>query len=127
MKKLLSALIVICFCQVANAQLANNSWTGTVSAGGGDINALWKLTADSSFFYSNDDNSLLDVSVITIHDSTLTIKKVSGLSGCNETQVGVYTFNITDDKLKIYLVKDECDERGEVLDKSSFIRQDAKQ
>jgi hypothetical protein len=123
MKKLLSALTVICLCHVANAQLANTAWTGTVSADGSDINALWKFTADSSYFYSNDDNSLLDVSVIKIQDGTITIKKVSGLSGCNDVQAGVYTFSITDNKMKFSLVKDECDERGAILDKAVFTKQ----
>jgi hypothetical protein len=121
MKKIFTAFLVIIFANVANAQLANSSWTGTINAGGNDINILWKLTADSSFFYNNDDNSLLDVATYKVQDSTLTIKKVSGLSSCGEEE-GSYRFVITTDEMKLYLLKDDCNDRSEVLDNSKFSR-----
>ena len=123
MKRTLAAIIIICFFQTVNAQLANTSWTGSVTAGGGTINVLWKLTADSSFFYNSDDNSLLDVSVFKVQDSLVTIKKVSGLSGCDGAE-GVYTFNVTEKELKLYLVKDDCYDRSDALNKSVFVKQD---
>ena len=91
MKRALLALVIISLGHVANAQLANTTWRGTIFAGGGDINALWRFTADSSYFYSSDDNSLLDVSVFKVQDSTFTAKKVSGLNSCGEAE-GVYKF-----------------------------------
>jgi len=122
MKRTLLALVIISFSHIANAQLANTSWTGTINAGGENINAFWKLTADSSYFYSSDDNSLLDVSVFKVKDSTFTIKKVSGLNSCSEAE-GVYTFSLKDNKLTFYLSKDECYDRSSALDKVVFTKQ----
>ena len=122
MKRTLLALVIISLGHVANAQLANTTWTGTISAGGGDINALWRLTADSSYFYSSDDNSLLDVSVFKVQDSTFTVKKVFGLNSCSEAE-GVYKFSLKENQLIFYVVKDDCYDRSGALDKVVFTRQ----
>ena len=125
MKKILGAIIILCVCQAADAQLANTTWTGTVNAGGSNINALLKLTADSTYFYNNEDNSLLDVSLFKLKDSTITLKKVSGLSSCTEAE-GVYTITLKGNELQFTLVKDDCYDRSGTLDKATFIKQEEK-
>jgi len=122
MKRTLLALVIICFSHMANAQLANTSWTGTINAGGTSMGAFWRLTADSSYFYSSDDNSLLDVSVFKVKDSIFTVRKVSGMNSCSEAE-GVYTFSLKDNKLTFYLLKDECYDRSGALDKVVFTKQ----
>ena len=121
MKRLLAVCIISCCFQIANAQLANTSWTGTIEAGGNTINVLWKVATDTSYFYGTDDNSLLDVSIITIQDGTLNLRKISGLSSCG-SEDGLYTFEIKDNTLTIYLKKDDCPDRAAVLDKVSFTK-----
>ena len=125
MKRTLTAIIIICFCQTAKAQLANTTWTGTIMAGGDNLNILLKLTSDTSFFYNNDDNSLLDVSVFKVQDSTLSLRKVSGLSNCGEEE-GIYKFVLKDSSLNLYLAKDDCTDRSNALDKSVFTRKEDK-
>lgn len=121
MKKVFTVFIIICFCQAARAQFANTNWTGTITAGGSTINILWNLAADTSFFYNNDDNTLLDVSVYKVQDSTLSLKKVSGLSSCDEEE-GIYKFVLNGNDLMLYLSKDSCTDRSEALDKSIFTK-----
>ena len=123
MKKTFATVIIICICCTAKAQLANTTWTGTVLAGGDNLNVLWKLASDTSFFYNNDDSSLLDVSIFKVQDSTISIRKVSGLSNCGEDEA-VYTFILKDNNLNLYLTKDDCSDRSGALDKAVFTRKD---
>ena len=125
MKRVLTAIMIICFCHAAKAQLANTTWTGSIMAGGNNLNILWHLASDTSFFYNNDDNSLLDVSVFKVQDSTLSLRKVSGLSNCGEEE-GVYKFVIKDNTLNLYLAKDDCSDRSDALDKSVLTRKEEK-
>lgn len=119
MKKIIAALIIACSFQIADAQLANTSWTGSISTGGGSMNALWKLTADTSYFYNSDDNVLVDVSVFKVQDSTVTIRRVSGESSCDDTE-GVYKFTVANGEFKLFVVKDACTDRADALDKNTF-------
>ncbi len=123
MKRILAGLIIICFCFTAKAQLANTIWTGTINAGGNNMNILWKLASDTSFFYNNDDNTLLDVSVFKVEDSTFSLHRISGLSSCGEEE-GVYKFALKDNNLNLLMVKDACNDRAGALDKSVFIRKE---
>src|ERR1700712_2842192 len=116
MKLILANILIICFCHVAKAQLANTTWTGNVTAGGDNLNILWKLASDTSFFYNGDDNALLDLSVFKVQDSTLSIRKISGLSSCGDEE-GIYKFVLKDNSLNLFLVKDICSDRYGALDK----------
>lgn len=123
MKRFVMILSVICCCQAAKSQLSNTSWTGSINAGGSTFNVTWHLASDSSYMYNNEDKSLLDVSLYKVQDSTLTIKKVSGLSGCNEAE-GLYNFNIKGNELKISLYKDDCYDRYDAMDKTTFTKKE---
>ena len=123
MKKIFAALILACVFQTATAQLSNTSWKGSIQADGSTINALWKLTADSSYFYNSDDNSLLDVSVFKVQDSTVTIRKVSGESSCDESE-GVYKFTVANGEFKLYLLKDDCSDRVHASNNNTFRQAD---
>ena len=66
---------------------------------------------------------LLDVSVFRVQDSSISIRKVSGLSNCGEDEA-VYTFILKDNNLNLYLTKDNCSDRSGALDKAVFTRKD---
>ena len=119
MKKIIAVLIVTCCFNATHAQLANTSWTGSIATGGGSMNAFWKFTADTSYFYNSDDNSLVDVSVFKVQDSVFSIRRVSGQSSCDEGE-GFYKFNIVNGELKLAVVKDGCTDRADALDKNTF-------
>ena len=119
MKKIIAALVIACSFQIADAQLANTSWTGSIETGNGSMNSLWKITADTSYFYNSDDNTLLDVSVFKVQDSTVSIRRVSGESSCGE-EVGLYKFTVINGEFKLYLIKDDCADRAGALDKNTF-------
>ena len=51
----------------------------------------------------------------TVADSTLTIQKVYGQTGCDTTSIGNYTYKINGSELWLNLTSDNCDERAHVL------------
>ena len=67
-------------------------------------------------------NDVIETMSYTLKDNILTIKKISGLSDCEEA-VGKYKLELKDDKMFVTLIDDPCSNRSYAFNKDPFIKQ----
>lgn len=116
MKKLLlsSVLLVLSFSTARAQSLVNTTW-----AFHWPDDALFRYFhfSDDTLYWSNDNITYTEHSLISFAGSAFTISDLPGSDiGCPPVNVGNYTFEVVNDTLGFDLVSDPCTPRGQVMD-----------
>ncbi|SFI05547.1 hypothetical protein [Halpernia frigidisoli] len=102
-----------------SAQLENTVWKGTfmvptpiesvLEFGKDTVNLKF---AEGFVINSNSDEELTEKMSYKIDKDTIAFQKISGGSPCDAKAVGVYRFQLNDNKLSLAMIKDDCVERS---------------
>ena len=68
------------------------------------------------------DGSLIETMIYSVSKDTLRLTKVSGLSPCTDN-AGLYRIQITDDKLTIAPISDDCNDRANAFKPEPWTRE----
>ena len=106
--------VVCCFFLFSlRAQLANTQWKGTVHIPD-EHTVLWQFDKDTVKVFFTDNSEAPEIMTYKEDQDkkTVTITKISGGSPCANGTVGVYTYDLADDKLKMKPSQEPCDGRA---------------
>ncbi|MEO5946282.1 MAG: hypothetical protein ABIP79_05660 [Chitinophagaceae bacterium] len=112
MKKiyLLVVICIVIFSNTSSAQLTDTKWKGTFYIPDA-YECHMDFKKDTLNLVIAASGDIIETMKYSLAGDTLTIIKLNGSSPCGD-EVGIYTFKINGDKLKITLVKDNCGDRS---------------
>lgn len=125
MKKL-SALLTGIGCLLlfnAKAQLAGTKWKGSVMTNE-EHQVIWEFGKDTSrvFFPDNSEETEVMIYKVDSKKKQLSITKITGTSPCTVNDIGIYSYEITGDELKVTPVQDPCTGRSGAILSAPFKR-----
>ncbi len=103
----------------AKAQLTNTKWKGTIHLDQ-PTDIIIHFGTDTLEAFSAEDNSSVEIMHYSIQDTVLTVQKISGQSQCDDVVVGKYKIEIKDNEMLMTVIDDDCDDRGPVLDNTTW-------
>ncbi len=118
MKKVCFILALILVAYISNAQLKNTKWTGMLQLES-PVEVVFDFKTDTLNAINNSDQTVIESMTYKATDSTFTLMKVSGQSACDNIP-GTYKFAIKDDELTIVKLNDDCSDRYEVLNNTTY-------
>ena len=118
MKKIILFFLIVIACTSVKAQLANKKWNGTLQMDQ-PTEVTLEFKKDTLYAVTTGNGQLLETMTYTVKNKVLTLIKVAGQSECGETP-GNYKFEIKNETLVLTVDKDECYNRSNVLDKTSW-------
>ena len=121
MRKIIVILLVLFVSGAVNAQFTHTKWKGTLELDPA-MDVLFDFRKDTVEVFNLADNSSIEIMQYTIKDSTLTLQKISGASDCDASSVAKYKFRLKDDKFFLIKIDDDCDDRGNVLNNTTWKR-----
>lgn len=121
MKKMLFVLLASVASIGVHAQLANTRWKDTLRLDN-PVEVIFDFGKDTLTVTVAADGSLLETMSYTVQGQELSLIKIEGQSDCDGTTVGKYKFEMKGDELYLSLLKDDCVNRGAVLDKNTLAR-----
>ena len=127
MKKAILTIFILSSLFTLNAQIAGSKYKGSMNIPS-PAAVIWSFTKDTAYLINVEDgnnmtkNDVIETMSYTLKDNILTIKKISGLSDCEEA-VGKYKLELKDDKMFVTLIDDPCSNRSYAFNKDPFIKQ----
>ena len=121
MRKIFVILLVLFISGTVKAQLTHTKWKGTLELDQ-PMEVLFDFRKDTVEVFNLADNSSVEIMQYTVKDSTLTLQKISGASSCDATGVAKYKLRLKDDKFFLIRIDDDCDDRGNVLNNTTWNR-----
>ena len=121
MKHIFFAVVFILATYLSNAQLANTKWKGTLVIDDDSVNVVFDFRTDSLVVLNVDGNEPIETMSCSYTDNSFTIAKLSGQSDCDETPA-IYTYTIAKDKLTVNKKEDDCEDRYNVIDNTTYTR-----
>jgi len=121
MKKSVFVLFVLFTAIACHAQLAHTAWKGAIK-GDNPQAAVLKFGKDT-LVLKGADGSVLETMTFLLKAGTLTIKKISGQSDCDNVAAGKYTLVFSGNAFSITLLADNCGDRSSALDKTRWVKQ----
>ncbi len=118
MKTICFILALIVVAHISNAQLKNTKWTGMLQLES-PVEVVFDFKTDTLNAINNSDKTVIESMTYKVTDSTFTIMKVSGQSECDNI-AGTYKFTIKENELTIVKLNDECSDRYEVLNNTTY-------
>lgn len=109
MKKTIFSLVSLIFAQIASAQIANTSWSGTFNIP--DPAQMVLQFKSDTLLLSFSNNNVLESMTYKINSDTLFIVKIDGQSPCDYTTPAIYKLTMKEERLFITALKDDCSER----------------
>ena len=109
-------LLLLCAAAPAHAQqpLAGTAWQGTIYAP--DLTeVVFQFKRDTLIVFNQASKSAIETMRYAQKGNQLTWNKISGDSPCDPSITGTYVYLVTDGRLAITAVKDECAERRQAL------------
>jgi len=121
MKNVIFTLILFLVAISAKSQLVGTKWKGNVNLPNPTpvIMNFQKDVAELTFAMNG---SPLESASYSIKKDTIIFKKLFGGSPCAGNSVYTVKFSITDDKLSIVPIADECEQRLNAWTKEAFVR-----
>lgn len=111
------------FWLTSEAQLAGTKWKGTVKTSE-EHQVIWVFDKDTTRVIFPDRSE--DTEVMLYKEDKdkkqISITKISGTSPCTSNDVGIYSYSITPEGLKIAVVQDPCTERSNAILSVPFTR-----
>ena len=121
MRKIIVILLVLFVSGEGKAQFTHTKWKGTLELDPA-MEVLFDFRKDTVEVFNLADNSSVEIMQYTIKDSTLTLQKISGASDCDASGIAKYKFRLKDDKFFLIKLDDDCDDRGNVLNNTTWKR-----
>ena len=123
MKKTICICILCSFLSAGlHAQLTDSKWKSSMNIP--DVTeTILHFKKDSVFLSVAADGSLVETMSYSISRDTLRLTKLSGMSPCTESTIGLYRFELKDDKLTIVPLSDDCQERANAFTPEAWTRQ----
>ncbi|MFM9908706.1 MAG: hypothetical protein ACKVOW_05140 [Chitinophagaceae bacterium] len=123
MKKILSLLLIsVSIVFVGNAQLTDSKWRSTMNIPQ-PVETFLHFKKDTLLLSVVADGSLVETMVFSISKDTLKLTKVSGMSPCQDNIIGLYRFEMKEDKLTITPLSDDCPERSSAFNAEPWTRE----
>ena len=110
------------FISIASAQLTDTKWRNAMNIPD-PVETILHFKKDSVSLFVAGDGSLVETMSYKINKDTLKLIKISGMSPCNESVVGIYKIEIKDDKLTIVPLVDDCVERFNAFKPEPWIKE----
>jgi len=121
-KTILYTLLFVLFVATANAQLTDTKWRNTMNIPDA-IETILHFKKDTVSLSIAGDGSLVETMSYTISKDTLKLTKLSGMSPCSDTIVGIYKIEIKDDKMTIVPLIDDCVERFNAFKADPWVKE----
>lgn len=115
MKKAFFIVLTIAISVSTIAQLTNSEWKGTIK-GDNPRNVLMKFNKDNVTIYTIADDQLVEAMTYTTTTGVLSLKKVEGISDCDNNVLGRYKIEIKNGLLYLKIQDDPCYDRSSALD-----------
>lgn len=122
MKKIIFSLFSLALVQIASAQMANTSWSGTFYVPD-PAKMILQFKGDTLLLNFSTGN-VLESMKYTISNDTLSIIKIEGQSPCDYSTVATYKLTMKENKLFITPLKDDCSERAAAWPKDALVKID---
>lgn len=103
-----------------HAQLAGTKWNTRINAGE-LINTILDFGKDTCTLYTVADSTLIETMTYSVKDSIVTLSKVDGQSDCDAGTPATYKFKVTDNKLSLIMVSDDCSDRSSAFDNTKWV------
>ncbi|MDN3655234.1 hypothetical protein QWZ08_06350 [Ferruginibacter paludis] len=121
MKKIiLSALTAFVFTTIT-AQLRDTRWKTLLQLSNGPTTTAIDFRKDTVLVYTVADSTMIERMTYTKSDTSLTLIKIDGQSGCDTTP-GKYGFTISSGKLALKLLQDDCYDRYSAIQNTEWIK-----
>lgn len=121
MKKILLIILLGTACSLAQAQIANSKWTGTLMIPD-PASVTLDFKKDAVDVILDQSGEVLESMKFTVKADTLFLQKISGNSPCSEQSIAKLKFSIADNKLTVTSLVDDCPERAAAWTKDPFIK-----
>jgi hypothetical protein len=114
-------LLVICAAFLAQAQLKNTKWKGTVNSPG-PVDVLWDFGKDTVVVIMLPDSAVLETMTYQLKDSLLLLTKVTGSSPCSTSDIAKYRISFKADQFSLTPSDDPCDERKSAVNSDPYTK-----
>jgi hypothetical protein len=121
MKKILMMLLLCATCGLAKAQFTNTKWNGALAVPD-MVNVTLDFKKGVVDIILAENGETVETMSYTVSADTLILKKVSGQSSCGVNSVAKVKFSITDNKLSIINLSDDCPLRAGSWTQEPFIK-----
>lgn len=102
----------------AQSKLTNTKWAGVAYVpSAADIEFVFKKDSVSMIY----EGEVFELMTYKVKGDTLLLTKLEGNSPCSD-EVGMYKFEIKDNRLFIKLLKDDCEPRGAAFSAEGYLR-----
>lgn len=122
MKTLALILLLVAFGTSSQAQLTDTKWKNFMNIPE-PTETILQFKKDTLLLIVVIDGSVGETMKYSISKDTLKISKLSGFSPCAEGMSGLYRFVITEDKMTITPISDECQDRADAFKPEAWIRE----
>jgi hypothetical protein len=123
MRKTGTILFVAIFCMVsaATAQLSNTKWKGIVNSNG-QVPVIWIFKKNTVDVISLPDSSIMESMTYKTSSGFLFINKINGMSNCDSSTIGKYSYRIKKDSMYLKAVDDACTQRSDAVSDDALIK-----
>ncbi len=95
-------------------QLENTRWRSTVIIDD-PVNVILDFKKKTVDCYTVADSTMIETMSYTHNKTAFTLTKISGQSDCDNSVPGKYAFKISQGKMSIKLINDDCSDRSSVI------------
>ncbi len=123
MKKIIGFGILMVFITSAlSAQLTDTKWKNSMNIPD-PTETFLQFKKDTVLLTVVADGTLVETMTYSVSKDTLRLTKTSGMSPCADNIIGLYHFELKDDKLTITPISDDCFERAGAFKPEAWTRE----
>jgi hypothetical protein len=121
MKKIVLSIITAFVFTTVVAQLRDTRWKTSLQLSNGPTTTAINFKKDTVLVYTVADSTMIERMTYTKTDSSFTLVKIDGQSGCDTTP-GKYGFTVSGGKLFLKLLQDDCFDRFSAIQNTEWIQ-----
>jgi hypothetical protein len=121
MKKIVIVLLTCFSPGLLFGQLENTRWKATLIIEN-PVNTIFDFKKDTVSLYTVADSTLIEIMKYSINDTSFTLLKLDGQSDCNNSTPGKYRYQVTEDRLNLAMIEDDCPDRSSVINNTKWSR-----
>ena len=123
MKKIIGvSLLAVLLASGVFAQLTDTKWKSTMNIPD-PMETFLQFKKDTVLLSVVADGTLVETMTYSISNDTLRLTKISGMSPCSDNIIGLYRFELKEDKLTITPISDDCSERSNAFKPEAWIKE----